>query len=118
MHDWRRDGCEICGARSTGYYDITMTGIGHFLFHCANEEHRAECSRYRRKAEQGLRREKRMDAKLHTASHGGSIVVHHMTKAQVLNLHESFAYPVQLEDGSLGWHIPEWLLAMMEHATS
>lgn len=45
MHDWRRDDCEICGARSTGYYDITMTGIGHFLFHCANEEHKAEVFR-------------------------------------------------------------------------
>jgi len=33
-------GCEICGKPYTGYYDITVTGIGHFLHHCA--EHKEE----------------------------------------------------------------------------
>ena len=41
----RTDGCMICGAHSTGYYDITITGIGHFLNHCANKEHEAEVIR-------------------------------------------------------------------------
>lgn len=41
----RHDGCLICGADHTGYYDISLTGVGHFLFHCANEEHKAEVYR-------------------------------------------------------------------------
>jgi hypothetical protein len=32
--------CRVCGKPATGYYDITITGIGDFLMYC--EEHEAE----------------------------------------------------------------------------
>ena len=54
-----------------------------------------------------------MAPELLTASNGGSVTVHHMTKAQVSKLLEVFAYPVQLEDGSLGWRHPLWIDSLM-----